>query len=94
MVLGEAMEKALRECCRSVRIGKMLMVRDEDTGERHVSWQWSDVSKVSICLLSRAVVRGFQCLVSDAIKLGISQIIKVLLGWNCLPIVIVKPLKR
>ena len=30
------MEKGLRECCRSVRIGKMLLVRDEDTGERHV----------------------------------------------------------
>jgi len=33
---GEAMEKALRECCRSIRIGKMLMVRDENTGERHI----------------------------------------------------------
>lgn len=32
------MEKGLRECCRSVRIGKMLLVRDEDTGERHVSY--------------------------------------------------------
>ena len=30
------MEKALRECCRSIRIGKLLMVRDEDTMERHV----------------------------------------------------------
>lgn len=31
---GEAMEKALRECCRSVRIGKVLMAKDEDTNKR------------------------------------------------------------
>ena len=33
------MEKGLRECCRSVRIGKMLLLRDEDTGERHVGFK-------------------------------------------------------
>lgn len=31
MRAGEAMEQALRECCRSVRIGKILIQRDEDT---------------------------------------------------------------
>ncbi|KAJ3394238.1 Uracil phosphoribosyltransferase, synthesizes UMP from uracil [Lobulomyces angularis] len=31
MRAGEAMEQALRECCRSARIGKILIQRDEET---------------------------------------------------------------
>lgn len=31
MRAGESMEPALRECCRSVRIGKILIQRDEET---------------------------------------------------------------
>ncbi|KAG5455810.1 MAG: uracil phosphoribosyltransferase-domain-containing protein [Olpidium bornovanus] len=31
MRAGESMEKGLRECCRSVRIGKILIQRDEET---------------------------------------------------------------
>merc|ERR1711974_94271 len=31
MRVGEAMEAGLRECCRSVRIGKILIQRDEET---------------------------------------------------------------
>ncbi|CAO3586960.1 unnamed protein product [Absidia cylindrospora] len=31
MRAGEAMEQGLRECCRSVRIGKILIQRDEET---------------------------------------------------------------
>ncbi|WFD03277.1 uracil phosphoribosyltransferase [Malassezia obtusa] len=30
---GEAMESGLRECCRSVRIGKILIQRDEETSK-------------------------------------------------------------
>ncbi|KAI8925253.1 uracil phosphoribosyltransferase-domain-containing protein [Entophlyctis helioformis] len=30
---GEAMEQGLRDCCRSVRIGKILIQRDEDTAQ-------------------------------------------------------------
>lgn len=33
---GEAMEKGLRECCRSIRIGKILIHSDEDTHEAKV----------------------------------------------------------
>lgn len=33
MRAGEAMEQALRECCRSVRIGKILIQRDEETSK-------------------------------------------------------------
>lgn len=31
MRAGESMEKSLRDCCRSVRIGKILIQRDEET---------------------------------------------------------------
>ena len=33
---GEAMEKALQECCRSMRIGKVLVDSDSETHEAHV----------------------------------------------------------
>lgn len=31
MRAGEAMEDGLRQCCRAVRIGKILIQRDEET---------------------------------------------------------------
>ncbi len=33
MRAGESMEQGLRDCCRSVRIGKILIQRDEETSE-------------------------------------------------------------
>lgn len=33
---GEAMEQGLRDCCRSIRIGKILIQSDEDTHEAQV----------------------------------------------------------
>jgi uracil phosphoribosyltransferase len=33
MRAGESMEQALRECCRSVRIGKILIQRNEETSK-------------------------------------------------------------
>lgn len=36
MCIGEAMEQGLRDCCRSIRIGKILIQSDEDTHEAHV----------------------------------------------------------
>jgi len=33
---GEAMEKGLRDCCRSIRIGKILIQTDEDTQDAKV----------------------------------------------------------
>ena len=30
------MEKALRECCRSIRIGKILIQSDDDTHEARI----------------------------------------------------------
>ncbi|KAJ3107222.1 Uracil phosphoribosyltransferase, synthesizes UMP from uracil [Phlyctochytrium planicorne] len=36
MRAGEAMEQGLRDCCRSVRIGKILIQRNEETALPHV----------------------------------------------------------
>ena len=36
LLLGEAMEKGLRDCCRSIRIGKILIRRDPDTKQAKV----------------------------------------------------------
>ncbi|XP_070568730.1 uracil phosphoribosyltransferase homolog [Ptychodera flava] len=33
---GEAMEQGLRDCCRSIRIGKILIKSDEDTNQARV----------------------------------------------------------
>jgi len=33
---GEAMEQGLRDCCRSIRIGKILVQKDEETHEARV----------------------------------------------------------
>jgi len=33
---GEAMEQGLRDCCRSIRIGKILVISDEETHEAKV----------------------------------------------------------
>ncbi|KAJ3328625.1 Uracil phosphoribosyltransferase, synthesizes UMP from uracil [Blyttiomyces sp. JEL0837] len=33
MRAGEAMEQGLRDCCRSIRIGKILIQRDEETAQ-------------------------------------------------------------
>ena len=39
LLTGEAMEKGLRECCRSIRIGKVLIKVEEET------------NKPTVCLL-------------------------------------------
>ena len=36
-LLGEAMEKGLRDCCRSIRIGKILIQSEEYTSKPLVS---------------------------------------------------------
>ena len=37
LILGEAMEKGLRECCRSIRIGKLLIRSEEETSKPTVT---------------------------------------------------------
>ena len=53
MLLGEAMERGLRECCRSIRIGKILIRHDPDTNEAKLYYAKfpSDIDKMNILLL-------------------------------------------
>ena len=51
--VGEAMERGLRECCRSIRIGKILIRHDPDTGEAKLYYAKfpSEIDKMNILLL-------------------------------------------
>ena len=48
------MERGLRECCRSIRIGKILIRHDPDTKEPRLYYAKfpADVDKLNILLLS------------------------------------------
>jgi uracil phosphoribosyltransferase len=39
MRAGESMEQGLRDCCRSVRIGKILIQRDEETSQPRLFYE-------------------------------------------------------
>ncbi|PRD26558.1 UNVERIFIED_CONTAM: uprt [Trichonephila clavipes] len=51
--IGEAMEQGLRDCCRSIRIGKILIQSDEDTHEAHVVYAKfpEDISSRKVLLM-------------------------------------------
>ncbi|XP_023940190.1 uracil phosphoribosyltransferase homolog isoform X1 [Bicyclus anynana] len=50
---GEAMEQGLRDCCRSIRIGKILVESDNDTHEAHVVYAKfpEDISRRQVLLM-------------------------------------------
>ncbi|CAD5124492.1 DgyrCDS12772 [Dimorphilus gyrociliatus] len=50
---GEAMEKGLRDCCRSIRIGKILIQSEEDTQEAKLFYSKfpSDIHKRKVLLM-------------------------------------------
>jgi hypothetical protein len=50
---GEAMEKALRECCRAIRIGKILIDTDAATNHARVLYSrlWPDIDRRRVLLL-------------------------------------------
>ncbi|KAJ1655356.1 Uracil phosphoribosyltransferase, synthesizes UMP from uracil [Dispira simplex] len=51
MRAGEAMEQGLRDCCRSVRIGKILIQRDEETAQAKLYY-----AKLPVDIASRYVL--------------------------------------
>lgn len=53
MRAGEAMEAGLRECCRSVRIGKILIQRDEETKEAKLFYSKVSPMRMRSGLLSQ-----------------------------------------
>lgn len=51
---GEAMEQGLRDCCRSIRIGKILVEKDEETHEARVVYAKfpEDIASRKVLLMS------------------------------------------
>lgn len=60
MRAGESMEQALRECCRSVRIGKILIQRDEETSQPRLFYDKlpEDISDRWVLLLDPMLATG------------------------------------
>lgn len=60
MRAGEAMEQGLRECCRSVRIGKILIQRDEETSKPRLFYDKlpEDVADRWVLLLDPMLATG------------------------------------
>ncbi|KAL1958321.1 hypothetical protein VTO42DRAFT_4638 [Malbranchea cinnamomea] len=60
MRAGEAMEQGLRDCCRSVRIGKILIQRDETTCKPKLFYEKlpSDIAKRWVLLLDPMFATG------------------------------------
>lgn len=75
MRAGESMEQGLRECCRSVRIGKILIQRDEETGTPRLFYDKlpSDIADRYVFLLDPMLATGGSALmaVDVLIKRGV-----------------------
>lgn len=63
MRAGEAMEQGLRDCCRSVRIGKILIQRDEATSKPCLFYEKlpEDISERWVLLLDPMLATGNVC---------------------------------
>ncbi|PWN92359.1 PRTase-like protein [Acaromyces ingoldii] len=73
---GEAMESGLRECCRSVRIGKILIQRDEETSQPKLFYAKlpEDIADRWVLLLDPMLATGGSALqaIEVLIKHGVS----------------------
>ena len=60
MRAGEAMEQGLRDCCRSVRIGKILIQRDEETSKPKLFYEKlpTDIAERWVLLLDPMFATG------------------------------------
>ncbi|KAJ1962270.1 Uracil phosphoribosyltransferase, synthesizes UMP from uracil [Dispira parvispora] len=60
MRAGEAMEQGLRDCCRSVRIGKILIQRDEETAQAKLYYAKlpADIASRYVLLLDPMLATG------------------------------------
>ncbi len=66
MRAGEAMEQGLRDCCRSVRIGKILIQRDEETSKPRLFYAKlpEDIAKRWVLLLDPMLATGGSALMA------------------------------
>ncbi|KIW09396.1 uracil phosphoribosyltransferase [Verruconis gallopava] len=71
MRAGEAMEQGLRDCCRSVRIGKILIQRDEETSQPKLFYDKlpEDIAQRWVLLLDPMLATGGSALMAvDVLK--------------------------
>jgi uracil phosphoribosyltransferase len=75
MRAGESMEQALRECCRSVRIGKILIQRDEETSKPRLFYDKlpEDIADRWVLLLDPMLATG-KCNARPERKVEVSNI--------------------
>lgn len=74
---GEAMEQGLRECCRSIRIGKILIQTDEDTHKAQVYYAKvpPDVERRTVLLMYPILTHGIT--VIEAVKVLLEHNVKL-----------------
>lgn len=73
---GEAMEQGLRDCCRSIRIGKILIQSDEDTQEAKVYYAKfpPDINRRKVLLMypilstGNTVIEAVQVLIEHGLQ--------------------------
>ncbi|SCU80196.1 LAMI_0B01156g1_1 [Lachancea mirantina] len=74
---GESMEQGLRECCRSVRIGKILIQRDEETALPRLFYEKlpDDISERYVFLLDPMLATGGSAMMATDVllKRGVKQ---------------------
>ncbi|ORX91186.1 uracil phosphoribosyltransferase-domain-containing protein [Clohesyomyces aquaticus] len=71
MRAGESMEQGLRDCCRSVRIGKILIQRDEETSQPKLYYDKlpEDIAERWVLLLDPMLATGGSALMAvDVLK--------------------------
>jgi uracil phosphoribosyltransferase len=71
MRAGESMEQGLRDCCRSVRIGKILIQRDEDTCQPRLFYEKlpTDIADRWVLLLDPMFATGGSAMMAiDVLK--------------------------
>ncbi|KAL2151988.1 hypothetical protein VTH82DRAFT_5172 [Thermothelomyces myriococcoides] len=71
MRAGEAMEQGLRECCRSVRIGKILIQRDEESAQPRLFYDKlpEDIANRWVLLLDPMLATGGSAIMAvDVLK--------------------------
>ncbi|KAG9534510.1 uracil phosphoribosyltransferase, partial [Aureobasidium melanogenum] len=66
MRAGESMEQGLRDCCRSVRIGKILIQRDEETSQPRLFYEKlpGDIKDRWVLLLDPMLATGGSALMA------------------------------
>ncbi|KAL6944384.1 Uracil phosphoribosyltransferase, synthesizes UMP from uracil [Hanseniaspora osmophila] len=74
---GESMEQPLRDVCRSVRIGKILIQRNEETAEAELFYEKlpEDIHERNVFLLDPMVATGGSAIVATKVLLekGVKQ---------------------